>query len=89
QEVQIRPWIADVGSLLGDLYREDADYQRAESWYRRVISLAPLHEEATLGLARVLAATGDTPGAIQLCRQLKQRLQQEEKCQQLFNPVTD
>lgn len=81
QEVQIRPWITEVGSMLGDHYLAAADYQRAESWYRRVISLAPLHEAATLGLSQVLHATGDTAGAMQLCRQLNQRLQTSHLCQ--------
>lgn len=80
QEVQIRPWIADVGSLLGDHYLASSDYQTAESWYRRVLTLAPLHEDATLGLAKVLHATGDSSSALQLCRQLNQRLQKNHQC---------
>lgn len=81
QEVQIRPWIAEVGSMLGDHYLHAGDYQTAESWYRQVLSLAPLHEQATLGLAQVLHATGDSAGALQLCRELNQRLQTGHSCQ--------
>lgn len=84
QEVQIRPWITEVGSMLGDHYLAAADYPTAEQWYRRVISLAPLHEAATLGLAKVLHATGDSNAALQLCKQLNQRLQQDYQCQQLL-----
>jgi Tfp pilus assembly protein PilF len=85
QEVQIRPWIADMGSMLGDHYLNATDWQTAESWYRRVISFAPLHEQATLGLARVLHATGDTAGALQLCQQLNQRLQKDYQCQAVIS----
>ncbi|MBV2130489.1 winged helix-turn-helix domain-containing protein [Arsukibacterium indicum] len=81
QEVQIRPWIARVGSMIGDHYLAVADHQSAERWYRRVLSLAPLDEQATLGLVQVLHATGDSDGALQLCQQLNQRLQTSHACQ--------
>ena len=61
-EVQIRPWYADLGNLIGDQYLAKEDYQEAESWYRRVLSFAPIHEQATLGLAVVLQQTGDQAG---------------------------
>lgn len=79
-EVQIRPWYADLGSFIGDRYLADENYQEAESWYRRVLAFAPVHEEATLGLAVVLQQTGDQPGALRLCEELKRRLQAPYSC---------
>ncbi|WP_258807699.1 winged helix-turn-helix domain-containing protein [Pseudidiomarina sp. CB1] len=79
-EVQIRPWYADLGSFIGDRYLAAENYQEAESWYRRVLAFAPVHEEATLGLAVVLQQTGDQPGALRLCEDLKRRLQATYFC---------
>ncbi|WP_417690632.1 winged helix-turn-helix domain-containing protein [Pseudidiomarina sp.] len=81
-EVQIRPWYADLGNFIGDQYLAREDYQKAESWYRRVLSFAPIHEQATLGLALVLQQTGDQPGALRLCEELKRRLQAQYACPQ-------
>ncbi|WP_417681914.1 winged helix-turn-helix domain-containing protein [Pseudidiomarina aquimaris] len=81
-EVQIRPWYADLGNLIGDKYLASEDYQEAESWYRRVLSFAPIHEQATLGLAVVFQQTGDQPGALRLCEELKRRLQAQYACPQ-------
>lgn len=81
-EVQIRPWYADLGNLIGDQYLAKEDYQEAESWYRRVLSFAPIHEQATLGLAVVLQQTGDQAGALRLCEELKRRLQAQYSCPQ-------
>ncbi|RUO63131.1 winged helix-turn-helix domain-containing protein [Pseudidiomarina insulisalsae] len=81
-EVQIRPWYAEVGNLLGDKYLQRQDLQQAESWYRRVLTFAPLHEQATLGLAVVLQQTGDKAGALRLCEDLQQRLQASYDCEQ-------
>lgn len=79
-EVQIRPWYADLGSFIGDEYFLAEDYAEAESWYRRVLSFAPVHEDATLGLAVVLQQTGDEAGALRLCEELKRRLQAPYSC---------
>ena len=81
-EVQIRPWYADLGNLIGDQYLAKEDYQEAESWFRRVLSFAPIHEQATLGLAVVLQQTGDQAGAIRMCEELKRRLQAQYFCPQ-------
>ncbi len=81
-EVQIRPWYADLGNLIGDQYLAKEDYQEAESWFRRVLSFAPIHEQATLGLAVVLQQTGDEAGALRLCEELKRRLQAQYACPQ-------
>ena len=73
QTSRIRPWHADVGVLIGDRYAEAGQPHDAESWYRRVLALAPLHHEATQGLAQVLRHGGDPEAARRLCTELEQR----------------
>jgi len=84
QEVQIRPWIASLAALMGEHYRELGEYQVAETWYRRAIKYAPLHEKASIGLAKVFHVTGDSPGALDLCETINQRLKTAYACRQLF-----
>lgn len=81
-EVQIRPWYADLGTLIGDQYLALENYQDAEYWYRKVLNFAPVHEQATLGLAVVLQETGDAAGGLRLCEELKRRLQASYACAQ-------
>ncbi|RUO76326.1 winged helix-turn-helix domain-containing protein [Pseudidiomarina taiwanensis] len=80
QPVQIRPWLASVGLRIGDSYYHAEQLSEAESWYREVLSIAPLHEQATIGLVRVLYRTGDRDGALNRCVELNQRLRTDYRC---------
>jgi len=83
QEVQIRPWIADIAALIGTFYLEEKSYNQAETWFETSLRYAPLHEAGTLGFAQVLYRTGDRLGGIALCERLAVRLQKEISCEQL------
>jgi len=48
---------------LGELYREQADYERAAEVYRRAVSRQPNHEPAAFGLAASLLGLGRTEQA--------------------------
>jgi tetratricopeptide (TPR) repeat protein len=45
---------------LGELYRDQGDYQRAAESYQRVLARQPNHEPATFGLASALLGLGRT-----------------------------
>ena len=78
--VQIRPWYAQLGVLIADRYWQRLDDANAETWYRTVLSFAPLDPEATIGLAAVLQTTGDKAGGLRLCSDLQRRLKQSDDC---------
>ncbi len=80
QAVTIRPWHAALGTLIADRYRAAGDGEQAQAWYRRVLTRSPLHEEATAGLAAVLAGQGDTEAARTLCRDLVARIGSSAAC---------
>jgi DNA-binding winged helix-turn-helix (wHTH) protein/Flp pilus assembly protein TadD len=77
---QIRPWYADMGTVVGKRYAEAGQLQVAELWYRGVLNHSPLHVEATLGLAQLLATAGDKNQARRLCTSLNQRLGSDHAC---------
>lgn len=71
QEAQrVRPWQGEVGVLIAERYTARGELDVAERWYRRVLSEAPLHEGAVVGLATLLRQRGDAAGAAQLCAEL-------------------
>ncbi|WP_411359427.1 winged helix-turn-helix domain-containing protein [Pseudidiomarina salilacus] len=78
--VQIRPWYAQLGVLIADRYWLRHDDANAETWYRTVLSFAPLDPAATIGLAAVLQTTGDKAGGLRLCSDLQRRLKQSDDC---------
>lgn len=86
QTLSIHPWLAEVAANIGERYNLKQDYGAAETWFRRVLRDAPLHERATVGLAYVLAQTGDYSGALKLCDELNQRLQLTYNCNQFVAP---
>ena len=73
QSVRVRPWYAELGVLIGDRHRDQGAPVEAETWYRRVLSYAPLHKGATEHLAALLRARGDAVAAAALCTNLKER----------------
>ena len=80
QATRVRPWYAELGVLIGDRYRAAAKLQEAETWYRRVLSYAPLHPAATANLAGVLRQTDRQDVAEELCRNLERRVGQVAAC---------
>jgi Flp pilus assembly protein TadD len=80
QSAQVRPWQARLGAGIAERYLGVGDDASAEKWYREVLALAPLDRQATLGLARLLAAGGSTEEAARLCRDLAERAGGEPGC---------
>ncbi|ASG65579.1 hypothetical protein CEW91_05265 [Idiomarina piscisalsi] len=88
-EVQIRPWISDVAELIGNQYRQNNANGQAEYWYRQALFYTPLHESSTLALARVLADSGEHGKAVELCRNLNQKLKAEHDCRAFVRVLSD
>ena len=80
QAPRVRPWYAETGALIGRRHAEVGHAEAAETWYRRVLSYAPLEPAATVGLARLLAEGGDTAGARRLCREFIERTGPSPDC---------
>jgi len=78
--VQVRGWHDALGVLIASRHRTRGDLSQAEAGYRRVLTLSPLHPEATSGLATVLSVGGDHAAAERLCRQLRQRVGAGAEC---------
>ena len=74
QTSRVQPWYADLGAVIGDKHYSQGQYQKAETWYRHVLSFAPLNNNATRGLAVILNESGDTQSAEQLCASFEQRV---------------
>jgi DNA-binding winged helix-turn-helix (wHTH) protein/Tfp pilus assembly protein PilF len=74
QTARIRPWYADLGSLIGDKYVELKKQQEAEVWYRHVLGFAPFNLRAAQGLTSILIKSGDTDGAQRICSEFLQRI---------------
>lgn len=68
EPVQIRPWYAALGNMIANRHAAGGDLDTAETWYRRVLAHSPFHEDATAGLAALLAAKGEGHAADALCR---------------------
>lgn len=69
----IAQWRAPLGVLIAkrDLSADRLD--NAEAWYRRVLTDEPYHEEATLGLARLLSSTDRNSEMRALCERYENR----------------
>lgn len=51
ESARIRPWHANLGTLIGDRHRAAGDTVRAQLWYQRVLEEAPDHAGARAALA--------------------------------------
>lgn len=80
QASRVRPWYAETGALIGRRHAEAGHVQAAETWFRQVLSYAPLHPAATVGLAGLLAEAGDAGGARRLCREFIERTGPSPEC---------
>ncbi|MEL7024267.1 MAG: tetratricopeptide repeat protein [Pseudomonadota bacterium] len=71
---RVGPWQVAFGVLIGETYENLGEIADAELWYRRALSQAPYEPEATVRLARLLAANGDADEAGLLCEALDARI---------------
>jgi tetratricopeptide (TPR) repeat protein len=58
-----RPQDAAIFASLGEIHRQDHEYEAAGQAYRQALAIAPDLASASLGLALCLAAIGDNTGA--------------------------
>ncbi len=71
---RVGPWQVAMGVRIGETHEQLGAPAEAELWYRRALSQAPFEPEATVRLARLLAASGDTTEARALCDGLRERV---------------
>lgn len=81
QPQRIGPWLAALGVLIAELAQQQGAAQVAVQWYREVLSIAPLHPQATAGLAAELHRRGETGQARDLCAELILRIGPNKECQ--------
>lgn len=81
---RIRPWLAQVGVLVARRHTAAGRLEQAEDWYRRVLTEAPLHADAVIGLATLLKQKGDADGAARLCSDLIARAGANAACAALL-----
>ncbi|MGB0514806.1 MAG: tetratricopeptide repeat protein [Wenzhouxiangellaceae bacterium] len=81
---RIGSWLAELGVLLGELYKAEGQPERAEQWFRRVLETQPWHGDATLGLAYLLRERGETREAESLCGELALRIGPEKRCEAFY-----
>lgn len=77
---RVGPWHVPLGIEIGDLHNRRGEVADAELWYRRVLSRAPYHPEATVRLAALLAASGARDEAQSLCQALMVRIGSASDC---------
>jgi DNA-binding winged helix-turn-helix (wHTH) protein len=85
--VLIRPWHAALGTLIAERHLALGDDVQAAVWYRRVIALAPLNENAIAGLAKILVMTGDVTAARALCLDVIARVGESELCETVLSSL--
>ena len=77
---KIGPWQSPMGTTIARLHLQQANLGDAEIWYRRVLTIAPLDRDASIGLAAILRVNGDTVQADNICGELKSRFQDIDAC---------
>ncbi|MEJ2275430.1 MAG: tetratricopeptide repeat protein, partial [Woeseiaceae bacterium] len=81
---RVGPWQVALGVLIGETYEQLDQPADAELWYRRVLAEAPYEPEATVRLARLLAASGEEAEARSLCKALSDRVGTYPGCAELL-----
>lgn len=76
----IGPWQPSVGVLVAQLHYQTGNLFAAESWYRKVLELAPFEPQATKELAALLRQQGDELEANRLCETLQRRTGVSDVC---------
>ncbi|MEO7877719.1 MAG: winged helix-turn-helix domain-containing protein [Dokdonella sp.] len=67
EKMQVLPWYADLGVMIGDRHRSFGHRERAERWYRDVLAFAPLQPAATERLASLMREPGHGMAAQPSC----------------------
>ncbi|MEM6808963.1 MAG: winged helix-turn-helix domain-containing protein [Pseudomonadota bacterium] len=71
---RVGPWQVAMGVQIGALHEQLGAPAEAELWYRRALNDVPFEPEATVRLARLLAAAGERDEADALCAGLRERV---------------
>ena len=69
-----RAWRASLAASIGNKYSKQNNSAEAEIWFRHVLSFAPYHTEATIGLFKVLSQSGRGAEAKRLCQAYLERI---------------
>lgn len=77
---RIGRWQAELGVAIGETQLALGRSKAAQAWFRQVLAYAPLHPNATAGLAATLAQTGDAEGARAVCTALVTRIGPLKDC---------
>ena len=77
---RVGAWQVPFGVMIGQMHEELSHPADAELWYRRVLGLVPYEPEATVRLARLLAASGQSQEAMSLCQALIARIGDARDC---------
>jgi len=81
---QVGPWHAPLGVSIGRHHEAIGQAVEAEIWYRRVLSLSPLHADVTASLAALLRQNGESEEAERLCARLADRTGGEAQCDGVY-----
>ncbi|MEN0044360.1 MAG: winged helix-turn-helix domain-containing protein [Pseudomonadota bacterium] len=71
---RVGPWQVVIGVQIGAIHEQLGAPAEAELWYRRALNDVPFEPEATVRLARLLAAAGERGEADALCAGLRERV---------------
>ena len=77
---RVGAWQVAMAVKIGEIHEQLEVPAEAELWYRRALSQAPFEPEATVRLARLLAASGDAAQAETLCDALRERVGRYPGC---------
>jgi len=80
QSARIRPWYAETALLIAERYVAMGDTVMAEQWYRKALDIAPLHEQGTAALVKLLRAEQRGEEALALCARLRARVGAKVRC---------
>jgi len=73
QARQLNPRDANIFATLGEIYREEREYELARDAYRNAVELDPNFEAASIGLARVCISLGEYHTAVEILGGLVKR----------------
>lgn len=71
--VAVGAWQGEIGLSVARRFEAAERPAEAELWYRRVLAIDPVSEDAVKGLSRLLRASGDLEGADGLCASFERR----------------
>ncbi|NVJ59507.1 MAG: winged helix-turn-helix domain-containing protein [Gammaproteobacteria bacterium] len=83
QSARIKPWQPGIGNLIGERYLAQNKTNEAEIWFRRVLGIAPYHQEATSNLIRLMLKSDDVSNARSLCSDYQSKIGNLDVCKQM------